>query len=329
MRKSSIICLAVFSGIAILAIFIVRGTFVIEGGGGVANVQQVDDHPLYTAHYDGNSSCEQQSHAPVRDAPFACTLFAAFGNGDRALAGRNFDWSRDPALLLYTRPPDGYASVSLVDVRYMGVSGDKTIAPTQIAQRLDRAATLPIDGMNEYGLFVGMAAVPGSEVPNDPAKPTIGSLCAIRMMLDHARNTAEAVELLKKYNIDFGGEPQLHYLLADASGHSAVAEYIDGALSVLPNQKHWQAATNFYLTTSTAADQQACWRYQDVSALLSSTNGAISPQQGMGLLQQTAQYGSDHETIWSALYDLRTGDVRIAMSRAYTNTHSFKLDMKQ
>jgi hypothetical protein len=329
MRKSFTLRLAVFSGIAILAIFIARSAFVIEGGGGVASVQQVDDHPLYTAHYDGLSYCDEQSQTQVGGAPFACTLFAAFGNGDRALAGRNFDWSRDPALLLYAHPPDGYASVSLVDVRYMGVSSDSTLAPTQIAQRLDRAAALPIDGMNEYGLFVGIAAVPGSEAPNDPAKPTIGSLCATRMMLSHARNTAEAVELLKKYNIDFGGEPQVHYLLADASGHSAVVEYIDGALSVLPNQKPWQAATNFYLTASTAADQQACWRYQDVSALLSSTNGAISPQQGMGLLQQTAQYGSDYETIWSALYDLRTGDVRIAMSRDYTNTHTFKLDMKQ
>ena len=260
---------------------------------------------------------------------FACTLFAAFGNTDHALAGRNFDWDNDPALLLYTRPPDGYASVSLVDARYLGVSDDPTIAGRQIAQALGRAAALPFDGMNEYGLFVGMAAVPDSPLPHDANKPTIGSLCAMRSMLDHARNVAEALELIKKYNIDFGGGPQVHYLLADASGHSAVVEYKDGALHVLPNQQPWQAATNFYLTDSSSLDQQACWRYRTAGAQLSDARGALSPEQGMRLLQQVAQTSGDYPTLWSAVYDLHSGDVRIALSRQYTHTHTFKLDMKR
>src|SRR5450759_2327014 len=191
MRKSSILRLAVYSGIAICAVLIAVYGFFGPGQReqSAADVQLVDGHPLYTAHYDGDTSCSRQGQAPSRDSSFACTLFAAFGNGDRALAGRNFDWDNDPALLLYTRPPDGYASVSLVDVRYLSVSADNALAATQIAQQLARASSIPFDGMNEYGLFIGMAAVPGSALPYDPAKPTIGSLCAIRIMLDHARNT--------------------------------------------------------------------------------------------------------------------------------------------
>jgi hypothetical protein len=331
MRKSSILRLAVYSGIAICAVLIAVYGFFGPGQReqSATDVQLVDGHPLYTAHYFGDTSCSQQGQATSRDSSFGCTLFAAFGNGDRALAGRNFDWDNDPALLLYTRPPDGYASVSLVDVRYLSVSADNALAAAQIAQQLARASSIPFDGMNEYGLFIGMAAVPGSALPYDPAKPTIGSLCAIRIMLDHARNTAEAVELIKKYNIDFAGGPQIHYLLADASGHSAVVEFKDGALSVLENHQPWQAATNFYLTASSDADQQACSRYHDASTLLSTANGVISPEQGMSLLQQTAQFNADYETVWSALYDLHTGDVRIAMSRQYTNTHFFRLDMRE
>ena len=33
--------------------------------------------------------------------------------------GRNFDWQYSPALLLFTNPPDGYASVSMVDIEYL------------------------------------------------------------------------------------------------------------------------------------------------------------------------------------------------------------------
>ena len=40
------------------------------------------------------------------------------------LLGRNFDWYEHPALILFTDPPDGYASVSMVDISYLGVKGD-------------------------------------------------------------------------------------------------------------------------------------------------------------------------------------------------------------
>ena len=36
--------------------------------------------------------------------------------------GRNFDWEFSPALLLFTDPPDGYASVSMVDLTFLGIS---------------------------------------------------------------------------------------------------------------------------------------------------------------------------------------------------------------
>jgi hypothetical protein len=36
------------------------------------------------------------------------------------LFGRNFDYYYSPALLLFTRPPAGYASVSMVDLAVVG-----------------------------------------------------------------------------------------------------------------------------------------------------------------------------------------------------------------
>ncbi len=38
------------------------------------------------------------------------------------LLGRNFDWNDHRSLLLFTDPPRRYASVSLVDISYLGYS---------------------------------------------------------------------------------------------------------------------------------------------------------------------------------------------------------------
>jgi len=66
-----------------------------------------------------------------------------------------------------------------------------------------RAPLIPFDGINEYGLTVGMAAVPGSPGPAPaPGKQTIGSLRIIRLMLDHAITVDEATAVIRQYNID-------------------------------------------------------------------------------------------------------------------------------
>ena len=58
------------------------------------------------------------------------------------------------------------------------------------------APYLPFDGMNEYGLAIGMAAVPPGNMRPDADKETIGSLGIIRQMLDHARTVDEAVDIM-------------------------------------------------------------------------------------------------------------------------------------
>ena len=102
--------------------------------------------------------------------PFGCSLFVAAGDPNRPLFGRNFDWDGHPALLLRTSPPDGYASVSMVDISYLGVGPD----PTGDRRLLD-APLLPFDGMNERGLTVGLAADDSGSVRPDPAKPTVAA----------------------------------------------------------------------------------------------------------------------------------------------------------
>jgi hypothetical protein len=149
------------------------------------SLEQLDDYPLYSLRYAGAYHHLALTAANVRLADTAslassgacevcwgCALFAALGDPEQRLYGRNFDWSFSPALLLFTAPPDGYASVSLVDIEYLGYPGEqaKNLAdlPLNARQGLLGAPVLPFDGMNELGLAVGMAAVPPVGMQADP-----------------------------------------------------------------------------------------------------------------------------------------------------------------
>ena len=62
-----------------------------------------------------------------RAPDWACTTYTAHTPQGETLLARNFDWYRHPAMLLFTDPPDGYASASMVDLSYLGF--DRPITP--------------------------------------------------------------------------------------------------------------------------------------------------------------------------------------------------------
>ena len=292
----------------------------------LASLRKVDDHPLYTMTYYGDYPVKLPSgvaSAPVERAPWGCSLFVTFADPAHTLFGRNFDWDDNPALLLFTDPADGYASVSLVDISYLGFDRRNLDALDSVSGRapLLRAPLLPFDGMNEYGLTVGMAAVDPSASPTDPRKPTIGSLRIIRVLLDRARTTQQALDLIAGYNIDFSGGPPIHYLIADRAGHAAVVEYKDGAMQIVRSDGAWLAATNFYLAGSSAQQRQQDQRYAMLDSALDRASGMLSTQAAMDLLGAVAQ----QHTRWSVVYDLNTGDIHLAMARRYDQLHRFQL----
>ena len=89
---------------------------------------------------------------------WACTCFAALNGEGDLIFGRNFDWYLHPALILFTDPPGAYASVSMVDISYLGY--DKEEPPWTDRKALLDTPYFPFDGLNEYGLAVGIMAVP-------------------------------------------------------------------------------------------------------------------------------------------------------------------------
>lgn len=291
------------------------------------SLKKIDDYPLYVMHYSGEFTSQQTRINLEPESDFACSLFAALPQRGIKLFGRNFDWEFSPALLLFNDPPEGYASVSIINLSFLKISSNDVMAltdlPLERRKALLSAPSMPFDGMNEYGLAIGMAAVPETSTTDagiDPSKPTIGSIGMIREVLDHARTVKEAVKLFEKYNIDFSGGPPIHYLIADASGEAVLVEIYQGELIVLPNKERWHLATNHLRCIATG--DGGCPRYSTLLKRLTKTKGQMSEKEAMGLLSEVAQDG----TQWSVVYNMTNGDVSVAIGQAYKNVYPFHLD---
>jgi hypothetical protein len=308
----------------------------------LSSLEQMDDYPLYTMHYYGSyaervASAEEAERGvnASRRVPnvmaslptWGCSLFAAQGNADDMVYGRNFDWDYSPAVLVFTDPPDGYASVSMVDIAYFGFDGAQarglTDLPLAERQALLDTPRMPFDGMNERGLVVGMAAVPPGQMVPDPNKETTGSLGVIRKMLDQAGNVDEAVAILSSYNIDFEGGPPVHYLIADPSGRAALVEFYQGEMVIFHNETPYHLATNFLRASAGASAEGQCRRYDKLSQRLRETEGQMTAQGAMDLLAAVSQEG----TQWSVVYGMSSGDVSVTMGRGYDTAHTLHLSL--
>lgn len=272
-----------------------------------ATLRQLDDHPLWTMRYEGAYDRMKNVTQPATTTPFGCSLFAT-NDAANPLFARNFDWDPAPAMLLFTDPPDGHRSVSMVDLSYLGITdpreGDLTDAPL-----------LPFDGMNEKGLAIGLAAVPEAAPDARPGRPTVGSVRIIRLVLDTAATVEEAVTVFESHNIDFSGGPTLHYLVADATGKSVAIEFVDGKVVALPTQ----AAVNFTLSGTDDAARSTDTRYR------TTTEGLRPGMDWKGAMNLLSDVRQGH-TQWSVVYGLKTGEIKVATDKLYDRVHEFTLD---
>jgi hypothetical protein len=292
------------------------------------SLEKLDNYPFYVMHYYGDYDYPQTGSTWPKRSDFSCSLFTALREDGDKIYGRNFDWSISPALLLFTDLPDGYASVSMVDLEFLGIQPEdsKNLAELPLEERtaLLSAPSMPFDGMNEYGLTVGMAALPGDyqdHAPYDPSKPTIGSIGIIRQILDHAQDVDEAVAFFEQYNIDFRGGPLIHYLLAEPGGKAVLVEFYQGEMLLLPNEADWHVATNHFRCA--AKGDGGCMRYRTISERLAGLNGQLDAEGAMQLLSDVKQ----DMTQWSAVYDMSSGKIDIALGGEYGSVYSFQLDL--
>ena len=253
-----------------------------------------------------------------------CSTFAVESPEGDAIFGRNFDMYYSPALLVTTAPKDGYRSISMVNLSYIGFGEDKL--PTSLSNSLFTLAApyVPLDGVNEKGVAVGVLLIDTEPTNQQTDKVDITTTTAIRLILDKAASVDEALELLSQYDMHSSANSCYHFQIADATGRAVVVEYIGDQMNVIESPR----ATNFLLT-------EGDWDFgagQDRFAVLEETmdaqDGVFTEEEAMDLLEAVSQQpreGKDSSTQWSCVYNQTDGTVRVAMSMDYEHVYTFSL----
>ena len=180
----------------------------------------------------------------------ACTRALYVAENGLVITGRTMDWAEDMHTNLWAFPKG---------IARTGAGGADTPKWTSkygsvIASGYDVGSA---DGMNEAGLVANLLYLAESDYGPADGKPAISISLWAQYALDNFGTVAEAVEALSKEpfrviapKLPNGQGAQLHLAISDATGDSAVFEYIGGKL-VVHHGKQYNVMTN-----SPSFDQQ-------------------------------------------------------------------------
>lgn len=204
----------------------------------------------------------------------ACTRFVYHGAGNEVMTARSMDYKIDTGTHLWVFPRgmarNGAASANSLQwtSRYGSV----------IASAYDIATT---DGMNEAGLVANLLWLAESEYPaRDSGKPGLSISAWTQYMLDNFATVEEAVRVLsaEPFTLISDSPPgeqrlaTLHLSLSDASGDSAIIEYIKGK-QVIHHSRDYKVMTNSPIFEEQLA-LESYWRQIGGTVMLPGTNRA-------------------------------------------------------
>lgn len=160
------------------------------------------------------------------------------------IVGRNMDFRRDLATNLWIQP----RGVARAD----GVYGKLTWTSTYGSVVAAAFDIVSVDGVNEAGLAGHVLWLAEAEfgVP-DQSRTQLGQTMWLQYFLDNFATVADAVAWIEQSNVQVvqmddptgGDPPALHLALNDATGDSAIIEYIGGEPQVY-HSREYQVMTN-------------------------------------------------------------------------------------
>lgn len=173
----------------------------------------------------------------------ACTRVVYSGEDETVITARSMDWLEDIQSNLWVFPRgmkrDGAAGS--LSPQWVSKYGSVVISGYEIGTT---------DGMNEMGLVTNLLYLAESEYSQGEGKPPMSISLWAQYVLDNYGTVAEAVEALSQEPfiiiaplLPNGKGAQLHLSISDASGDSAIFEYIGGKL-VIHHGKEYQVMTN-------------------------------------------------------------------------------------
>lgn len=291
----------------------------------------------------------------ISESEIACSAFTATtADGDRVF-GRNYDFDKTNTCIVMTEANEGrHASFSTVDLQFLGIDMDADVTGLMDKITCLAAPYAPLDGVNDAGVSCGIfMSYQGEETvatDQQTEKPDFTSTTLLRLILDYADNVDEAVEIASAYDMHDSAVTSFHYMVADASGKSAILEWVagtdltdnDGAARQLvvtynDNDAHigeaeavadYQWITNFILQPDYYGEGEhkpGVDRYERIGEELAKTNGVVADEQAaMDILAIVGRRTWDNDdnngcTVHSVVYNLTDKTVMWVPNEHYSD----------
>lgn len=240
------------------------------------------------------------------NAAHTCTTFFLQRNGQMVF-GRNYDWLADAGMVCTNQRGLMKTSVKSPDgntISWVSVYGSITF--NQYGKEF------PTGGMNEKGLVVELMWLDGTAYPQPDERPSVGVLQWIQYQLDNHATIEEVIASDEIIRITSKGTP-LHYLVADANGHAATIEFLEGKMEVhKDNELPMPVLTNDTYSISMASlskspgqPDNSLDRFSMACSMIKQYQSGVSERslvdESFVILDKVAQ--GDY-TKWSIVYDI-------------------------
>lgn len=247
--------------------------------------------------------CASFAMSPVRSAS-ACTRAVYFGQEGQTVTGRSMDWLEDMQTNLW---------IFARGMKHDGGMGDKGFKWTSkygsVIASVYEAGTA--DGMNEKGLVANLLFLVETEYPGGQGdtRPQMSISAWTQYILDSFATVAEAVADMRKEAFrpvvvvaPNGVEGKIHLSISDASGDSAIFEYIGGKL-VIHHGRQYQVMTN-----SPTYDRQLAlneyWKQIGGTVMLPGTHRAADRFARASFYINAAQQSADPREAVAAVFSV-------------------------
>ena len=235
---------------------------------------------------------------------FGCSVFGVKDPDGGIRMGRNYDFKfNTSAMMVHCKPKDGYESIAFAALD--NISADDPQASMVKKLTCLAAPFICLDGMNEKGVSMAVLTLDSEPTLQSTGKPVIATSLAIRLVLDRAASTEEAIKLLEGYDMFAANGRDYHFFITDATGDSRVIEYdcdSEGREMVVTPTR---SVTNFYIMHK---DKVLPNQHNDPYG-----HGRERYDRMEAIFEEAGDAPIDEETAWKALkaaaQEPREGDV--------------------
>ncbi len=272
----------------------------------------------------------------IKAPEFSCSAFGIQTDDGDNLMGRNYDFRYDTSVMLVScAPENGYKSVAFAALDNINVSEADAGIKSKLACLT--APFICLDGMNEKGVSIAVLTLDSEPTAQDTDKPNISTTLAIRLVLDRAASTQEAVDLLKQYDMIASSGRDYHFYINDASGDGRVVEWDCHSETREMVVTSVRTVTNFfamYTDKVTQSGKNGIYghgkeRYDKIEAVFEDADGRFDEDTAWQALvaasQAPSEEGLTSNTQWSIVFNNTDKTLSFVFRRKWGDTVSYDL----